>query len=1684
MNSSKKLDHSYQKDHHEFIEKLQEFHSARGTSIGRIPTFGGQVLDLYALYNTVTSFGGISVVTERKKWDQVFMTLGFPPCTNAAYALRQHYARYLEAYEKIFFFGEDTEDTNEPYRTHAQLLKYRRLNKPPHRGPLGEPLVNNFNRISFSLQSGLQNEVDFALNICSLLSNVTNSIFNLAKSPNILDLLLAHVGICSSDSFTKELYNEWYSTADSRFEKFWLKSLKEPIATQIYKEYFYDDCDKDISIDSNLFAKKNDKNHVISQEHCRVNQICIILYNFSFELINAMHIASHDSAIRFLLLSSCCIYNNIRRTGLDALDNISDHIDLTGIEDSFTQDFVEILYKLLLSSDKFCRVRSMTILSKLLSCKKNTDILTNSVPEDVYGALVRTLALPDISLILSSLDALYSLSISSKVGATAIAMVHGSVDTLVCLVTVRAESYGNRAIRGFRIVENKHSMFTAKNQHWLKAQEEKRRQQLSNQHHHPMMMTTPNAPPNYPRIPLHPGYLRPSLPMPHLPHQLPQPPPPPQMNPMMNLNANVEPLVELDPEIFTVNWMSGFYEPHPTNKLPVSTIYEDYVNTCKENKRNGILSKEGFVEILRSILPPQLAQIVRINEDGDVGINGIQRRSAPAKISSKIPKSIHEHLLRNKKAISSIPKGHPPPPQLANAGERPPTPTTIELSQAAKDDANNVTISEQVKELNSEKVKQMEKNVESPKIEAREGFINGLPPLDKLKTVVECQEVVEKLKVEIHGHFVQFHAHRQQIQVVQMQVQHLMQQSQVENLPSHVVKDIQARVQTHHQQMGIHYQRLQELNVLSEQVQNKMQSYKATEGSDLSEPTTPSHQAQSTETRLAAAQPRVQQYAISPMTPNSIHTRFPVTSFPSSPNLPLTSGAIMNRAASLSSPVSVFANTNTSSGTPTAMMSPHILNALQPQTFVVPPATTLLPQGGMVTIQHGIPSTILSAPPFASPPSTPTRGSRGGRMARGSASPKGKGSRGGRGFRGGKGSRGGRGTLGSPLNAAKKEMENQQSLIINGVNPHVSAMHLPFVQSPLQEIHSPIPNMQAVVMSHGLQGSRVMQPITTPSTQQTNAPQETLTSNPVGSPSVQPPSNSIMQQLVNNPSQPVTPQVPHLNNVNSLQTFSESHLTSPRNICSPTNILVEDSFNKARSQLQNGHLKPVIQCNGDITKLEHTHHAGVTHTKSPDSSVSQGVDFTKLNGSTTEALGNKRTGDCLKDTTPLKKVRMSNNDSLDVLSPVNELTGKHLSRLINMCDNDRAVGRVEIKDVALNGNSEKELPSVPEKSTGTEIKLNGNNHEEATLCNGKVKELDDGVSQVERDEKENRTNVNCSDTIESDEKANQNDVVEADGENLDKDNGKGIRTHNALGMLTENQEGRKNYVCANKMKENIDTDGNLPVETRDTDELNKNIHHVCLTRCENGMDVISKPPPPCNGETSSIVNNVNDNKPENPIPGNKLNGLRLDLISSSSEMVTQASCKDTSESITTKLLSDSSLVDSTGETFLTLEKPPSTLNYCSCEWKDCTWPPFKSAVHLLTHMIRSHAPLEGKTSICKVLGCATSTKPRGALICHFKEKHCLTKNEDGTSTVVPVPNHLYSKYKEHEDESPVTRSVRYTAALILRNIARNSAYGKTLITTYEQRLSVVAMSTSEAASAATQCLLELSQADDEDDEES
>lgn len=39
-------------------------------------------------------------------------------------------------------------------------------------------------------------------------------------------------------------------------------------------------------------------------------------------------------------------------------------------------------------------------------------------------------------------------------------------------------------------------------------------------------------------------------------------------------------------------------------------------------------------------------------------------------------------------------------------------------------------------------------------------------------------------------------------------------------------------------------------------------------------------------------------------------------------------------------------------------------------------------------------------------------------------------------------------------------------------------------------------------------------------------------------------------------------------------------------------------------------------------------------------------------------------------------------------------------------------------------------------------------------------------------------------------------------------------------------------------------------------------------------------------------------------------------------------------------------------------------------------------------MVENHTPEEDRMSRCKVKHCSSSQNPRGALICHFKEKHC------------------------------------------------------------------------------------------------
>ena len=63
---------------------------------------------------------------------------------------------------------------------------------------------SDYDRLALSLLAPLPNEQDFAINVCTLLSNEGKHTLKLIKCPRLLDLLLAHAGVYQHCKLTKD----------------------------------------------------------------------------------------------------------------------------------------------------------------------------------------------------------------------------------------------------------------------------------------------------------------------------------------------------------------------------------------------------------------------------------------------------------------------------------------------------------------------------------------------------------------------------------------------------------------------------------------------------------------------------------------------------------------------------------------------------------------------------------------------------------------------------------------------------------------------------------------------------------------------------------------------------------------------------------------------------------------------------------------------------------------------------------------------------------------------------------------------------------------------------------------------------------------------------------------------------------------------------------------------------------------------------------------------------------------------------------------------------------------------------------------------------------------------------------------------------------------------------------------
>ncbi|XP_055510799.1 AT-rich interactive domain-containing protein 2-like [Leucoraja erinacea] len=586
-----------------FLDELRHFHRSKGTSFRKIPIIGGRELDLSVLYSRVTSLGGFAKVTDKGLWADLLEEFNFPKgCANAAFALKQYYLRYLESYEKLHHFGEDEEvltPTNS--RPHAaisgvHLFYNRHQHIIPESVRRGYGLftefttISDYNKVVLSLLSGLPNEVDFAINVCTLMSHGNQQILQMEKDPKVVTLLLAHAGIFddSPGTYLNVYESEWKIKSGRDFIKFWKDTVEDHEVRELIgeKSLKTKEAASDDGWDSVLFHPPQ-KLGINDLEGQRVLQIAVIIHNLSMEEGNAKLLANR-TCLRFLLLCAHSKHVSLKQMGLDTLGNVLAELQLDPIDFQSTQVIFHTITKCLHSSDKWFRIRGMEILAKLCKIEENVDIICECVEQESYREIVNHLSLQDILLLLASLEALYMLSSLGEMTCTKIIKVERSIDQLVCLVSVDTQNFPPDALAAVKVVEQQSNPRPASETTWPVAADN---------------VSNPNVPAAAPR---------------------------PVAVPPVGL-------LELDSETFTCQWLKANFEESADSSIYRVDLYSEYLSLCSKLGSGAILTSTGFTKCLRLTFPNHT--IKKIEDAGANGqsqfhVVGIKRRAVPLPIGA------------------------------------------------------------------------------------------------------------------------------------------------------------------------------------------------------------------------------------------------------------------------------------------------------------------------------------------------------------------------------------------------------------------------------------------------------------------------------------------------------------------------------------------------------------------------------------------------------------------------------------------------------------------------------------------------------------------------------------------------------------------------------------------------------------------------------------------------------------------------------------------------------------------------------------------------------------------------------------------------------------------------------------------------------------------------------------------
>ncbi|KAJ3657293.1 hypothetical protein Zmor_009109 [Zophobas morio] len=452
-------------------------------------------------------------VNSKNGWSEILEQLRLSKdCVNGSVALKQIYLRYLDRWEKVHFLGEEADrGSDDDEESRHKRWSARALHSVPLTYNYNQHVIadanreynhlstnlykpSDYDRLALSLISPLPNEQDFAINVCTLLSNDGKHTLKLDKHPRIIDYLLAHAGVFSHSSL-RHLFIHCYSTIRKQpIHTFWSDILEskefldltdEKAPLTVKTESFESppspstnslwcassdsecECDETETTDSSSTKKRfkltpSDRELFClgrglgTQEYVgqRVLQVTTILRNLSFIEENVSILLQNKTFLRFLLLCSSSRWGYLKNLGLDMLGNIAmDFLVKDYPTDRLAAILLKIVIKGLKSEDRALCISSLEVLNKLSQNEANEDTLLRHLELDVYEKVCSFLTIHDVMLLIYTLECLYSLSSLGERSCNLIVCNHGVVDTLVSLVTVEGKSYGPKACIGMKLVE-------------------------------------------------------------------------------------------------------------------------------------------------------------------------------------------------------------------------------------------------------------------------------------------------------------------------------------------------------------------------------------------------------------------------------------------------------------------------------------------------------------------------------------------------------------------------------------------------------------------------------------------------------------------------------------------------------------------------------------------------------------------------------------------------------------------------------------------------------------------------------------------------------------------------------------------------------------------------------------------------------------------------------------------------------------------------------------------------------------------------------------------------------------------------------------------------------------------------------------------------------------------------------